>query len=45
MRRLGIEKGDLWRRLHDEIHKYPYHNTLNDLLKTLNEILSKWGKL
>lgn len=22
MRQLGIEKGDLWRRLHGEIHKY-----------------------
>ena len=45
MRQLGIEKGDLWRRLHDEIHKHPYHDKLKDLLDTLKEILKKWGKL
>ena len=45
MRQLGIEKGDLWRRLHDEVHKYPYQEKLKDLLKLLREILGKWGKL
>ena len=45
MRQLGIEKGDLWRRLHDEIHKYPYQEKLKDLLNILRSILRKWGKL
>lgn len=44
MRQLGIEKGDLWRRLHDEVHKHPYQGKLKDLLKLLREILGKWGK-
>ena len=45
MKQLGIQKGDLWRRLHDEIHKYPYQDKLSGLLKVLREILEKWGKL
>ena len=45
MRQLGIEKGNLWRRLHDEIHKYPYNDNLKDLLKTLRYILREWGEL
>ena len=44
MRRLGIKDKDLWRRLHNEVHKYPYQNNLKDLLKLLREILQKWGK-
>ena len=45
MRQLGIKDKELWRRLHNEIHKYPYQNNLRDLLKLLREILHKWGKL
>ena len=43
MRQLGIKDKDLWRRLHNEIHKHPYQNNLRDLLKLLREILQKWG--
>lgn len=47
MRQLGIENRDLWRRLHNEIQKYPYntHDSLKKLIKLLEEILKKWGKL
>ena len=45
MKRLGINNKDLIRRLHNEIHKYGYNETLKDLIKTLQEILTKWGKL
>ena len=44
MRQLGIKDKDLWRRLHDEVHKHPYQRNLKDLLKLLREILEKWGK-
>ena len=36
---------DLWRRLHDASHKYPYQDNLKDLLELLREILKKWGIL
>lgn len=47
MKRLGIENRDLWRRLHNEIQKYPYntHDNLRKLVELLKEILKKWGKL
>ena len=45
MRRLGIKDKDLWRRLHDASHKYPYQDNLKDLLELLREILKKWGIL
>ena len=45
MRQLGIKDKDLWRRLHNEVHKYPYQDNLRDLMKLLREILRKWGKL
>ena len=47
MRQLGIENKDLWRRLHDEIQKYPFntHDNLRKLIKLLKEILKKWGLL
>ena len=45
MRQLGIKDKDLWRRLHDETHKYPYQYNLKDLLKLLRQILQKWGKI
>ena len=41
MRRLGINDKDLIRRLHNEIHKHPYADTLKKLLEILNEILEK----
>ena len=44
MRQLGIKDKDLWRRLHDEVHKHPYQRNLKDLLKLLREILEKWRK-
>lgn len=36
-----------WRRLHNEIQKYPYntHDNLRKLVELLKEILKKWGKL
>lgn len=45
MRQLGIKDKDLWRRLHNEIHKYPYQDNLRDLMKLLKKILRKWEKL
>ena len=45
MKRLNLTYDkDLIRRLHDEIHKYPYCDTLKKLIKLLEEILGKWGK-
>jgi len=45
MNQLDIRDKDLIRRLHDEIHNYPYQDKLKGLLKVLREILTKWGKL
>lgn len=45
MNQLGINDKDLIRRLHDEVHKYPYQDKLKGLLKVLREVLAKWGKL
>ena len=44
IKQLGIDNKDLIRRLHNEIHKYPYADTFKKLLATLQEILGKWGK-
>ncbi len=45
MRQLGIKDKDLWRNLHNEIHKHPYQDNLRNLMKLLKEILRKWEKL
>ena len=47
MKQLDVKDRDLWRRLHNEIQKYPYdtHNNLRKLIELLNKILKKWGKL
>ena len=43
MKQLGIKDKDLTRRLHNEIHKYSYQDTLKGLIAVLSEILRKWG--
>ena len=43
MRQLNIKDKDLIRRLHNEIHKYPYQDTLKGLMAILVEILKTWG--
>ena len=43
MRQLNIKDKDLIRRLHNEIHKYPYQDTLKGLKAILIEILKTWG--
>ena len=43
MKQLGIKDKDLIRRLHNEIHKYSYQDTLKGLIAVLTEILRKWG--
>ena len=45
MKRLDIRDKDLMQRLHRAKNKYPYQNKLKGLLKVLEEILGKWGKL
>ncbi|MBR3917496.1 MAG: RHS repeat-associated core domain-containing protein [Clostridia bacterium] len=42
MRQLNIKDKDLRRRLHQANEKYPYAETLKDLLRNLRDILSKW---
>ncbi len=44
MKRLDIKDKDLMRRLHNEIHKYPYADDLKKLIEVLKRILKKWGK-
>ena len=44
MRRLNIKDKDLRRRLHEKVHKYPYQQKLDGLLKILREILEKMGR-
>ena len=43
MKQLGIKDKDLIKRLHNEIHKYSYQDTLKGLIAVLIEILRKWG--
>ncbi|MDE7256566.1 MAG: hypothetical protein K2N50_01235, partial [Clostridia bacterium] len=41
-RQTGISNNkDLARRVHNNLKKYPYNETLNDLINCINEILSK----
>jgi len=44
MKQAHVTDKTLERRLHDEIHKYPYQETLKDLVKLIKEILHKWGR-
>lgn len=43
MKQLNIKDKDLRQRLHQANEKYPYAETLKDLLRNLRDILSKWG--
>ncbi len=45
MNELDVTDKDLMRRLHDEIHKYPYKDKYGELLKLIKNILERWGKI
>lgn len=40
----NIKDKDLARRIHDKLKKYPYAETLDDLLNIIDDILSRLGK-
>lgn len=43
MRRLNITDMDLQTRIHHKLKKYPYFNTLKDLLNTIKQILKSFN--
>lgn len=45
LRRFGITDKDRIRRLHNEIHKYPYQSSLKGLMEVIEKILKGWHML